>query len=41
MWIVINSAKNGECIGTLDNKALTKGCLDTSNEIKFNYKDEI
>lgn len=41
MWIVINGANNGECIGTLDNMPLTKGYLDTSNKIKFNYKDEI
>ena len=41
MWAVINGANNGEYVGTLDNKPLTKWCLDTSNEIKFNYKDEI
>lgn len=41
MWIVINGANNGECIGTLDNMPLTKGCLEIGDEIKFNYKDEI
>ena len=39
MWIVINGANNGEYTGTLDNKPLTKGCLEIGDEIKFNYKN--
>ena len=39
MWVVVNSANNGEYTGTLDNKPLTKGCLEIGDEIKFNYKN--
>ena len=38
MWVVANGANNGEYAGILDNKPLTKGCLDIGDEIKFNYK---
>ncbi|WP_462103380.1 hypothetical protein [Campylobacter concisus] len=41
MWIVINSANNGEYTGTLGNKPLTKCCLGVKSESKFNCKDEI
>lgn len=38
MLVVVNGANNGEHAGILDNKPLTKGCLDIGDEIKFNYK---
>ena len=41
MWIVINSANNGEYTSTLGNKPLTKWCLGVKSESKFNCKDEI
>ena len=39
MWVVASETNNGEFTGILDNEPFTKGCLNTGDEIKFNYKN--
>ena len=39
MWVVVSETNNGEFTGILDNEPFTKGCLNTGDEIKFNYKN--